>query len=605
MGNDLGRDGATGYGRSLNMSDAIEPSLRRKLWMTPWRDLLRGRLTLRLDVAAHIRAAEIPNKAKEVIAAVVRRTRLWRSEKVAVAEELIAHFADGLEAGEPIDRLIEKFGDEHCAARLIRRAKLRNRPLVWRSTAVAVRAFETLLLLHLLLTIRFYAGHPSPSFDYPATVNERTLATSIDQRAWPIYRHAMVKLSDYAPPDQFNTISRDDLEPGRPGWAWMAGWLQAHAAGLELARQAAGKPILGFEYNTKVPQNERANWTPIQEFLNPLRKLANFLAKDSELAILDGDANRFSADMTALLNMADQIRTEPTLISGYCTLGLRFMGISEINMALSHHAAVLRDSDLPAMAHQLARFGDPADMFNLRGEQWRFTNLVQYLYTDDGHANGRFTPDGLQARRGWGPFDFSQAASLYAIGPEIMEICLSRRELIDKFNRWYELADHDLHTTMRDSPISVADAFLMDTKNSAWRGPESTIMADESPSIHNMRINAEVLLGERDGAQVGLALEAYRRQHAQYPTSLQEMVPLLLPAVPADRITGGPLKYRLANGKPVVYSVGVDRKDDGGREPNVRGQPDNLAAARWPDSGWPNTPVDGDWILYPLPTDNN
>jgi hypothetical protein len=42
----------------------------------------------------------------------------------------------------------------------------------------------------------------------------------------------------------------------------MASWLQAHAAGLELARQAAGKPVLGYEYTTDIPETERANWTP-------------------------------------------------------------------------------------------------------------------------------------------------------------------------------------------------------------------------------------------------------------------------------------------------------------------------------------------------------
>jgi hypothetical protein len=339
-------------------------------------------------------------------------------------------------------------------------------------------------------------------------------------------------------------------------------------------------------------------------------QLANFLAKDSELAILDGDANRFSADITALINMADQLRTAPTVISGFFGLRFRFPAIAEINWALSQHAAVLRDSDLPVIAHQLAGFGGPADMFNLPGERLRFNNMVQYLYTDDGHGNGRFTPDGLKARRRWGPFQFSEFEfteyrALYAVGPEIMEICLSRQELIEKFNRWYELAEQDLHTTMRDSPASAADAFLMDTKRSALLGLESTILADESPSIRNLRVNAEVLLGERDGAIVGLALEAYRRQHAHYPASLQEMVPDLLPAVPSDRITGDPVKYRLVNGKPIVYSVGVDRKDDGGREPIVKGDPDNLAAARWPNSGWPKTPVDGDWILYPLPEDDN
>jgi hypothetical protein len=76
------------------------------------------------------------------------------------------------------------------------------------------------------------------------------------------------------------------------------------------------------------------------------------------------------------------------------------------------------------------------------------------------------------------------------------------------------------------------------------------------------------------------------------------LVPEQLPAIPADRITGSPLKYRLVNGNPLVYSVGADRIDDGGRMPISNGRPDPTAAARW---GTFSTIVAGDWVLYPKP----
>jgi hypothetical protein len=66
------------------------------------------------------------------------------------------------------------------------------------------------------------------------------------------------------------------------------------------------------------------------------------------------------------------------------------------------------------------------------------------------------------------------------------------------------------------------------------------------------------------------------------------------------------VKYRVINGKPIVYSVGVDHKDDGGRPPIVHGESENLAAARWPEPGQAGKPVsDGDWVLYPLPKEDN
>ena len=74
-------------------------------------------------------------------------------------------------------------------------------------------------------------------------------------------------------------------------------------------------------------------------------------------------------------------------------------------------------------------------------------------------------------------------------------------------------------------------------------------------------------MGHRDGIVAGIALELYRRQHGEYPQTLDVLVPQYLPQVPADRINGEAVKYRLVNGKPLIYSVGADHDDDGGRPP--------------------------------------
>lgn len=61
-----------------------------------------------------------------------------------------------------------------------------------------------------------------------------------------------------------------------------------------------------------------------------------------------------------------------------------------------------------------------------------------------------------------------------------------------------------------------------------------------------------------------LALRAYHLEQGKPSPSLEALVPEYLPAVPQDPFgAGGPLRYhRGAN--PLVYSVGPDKKDDGG-----------------------------------------
>jgi len=64
-----------------------------------------------------------------------------------------------------------------------------------------------------------------------------------------------------------------------------------------------------------------------------------------------------------------------------------------------------------------------------------------------------------------------------------------------------------------------------------------------------------------------LAVERWRLAHkGAMPGSLNDLVPALLPAVPLDPFDGQPLRFKkLARGY-VVYSIGPDQQDDGGKE---------------------------------------
>ena len=86
----------------------------------------------------------------------------------------------------------------------------------------------------------------------------------------------------------------------------------------------------------------------------------------------------------------------------------------------------------------------------------------------------------------------------------------------------------------------------------------------------------ELVMQERDALRVAIALELYRRRDGSWPSSLGQLVPDLLPRIPPDRYDGAPLRYRLVEGEPVIYSVGADRNDGGLLGSN------------------------GDWILWPV-----
>ncbi len=69
----------------------------------------------------------------------------------------------------------------------------------------------------------------------------------------------------------------------------------------------------------------------------------------------------------------------------------------------------------------------------------------------------------------------------------------------------------------------------------------------------------------RRAAIVTLAIERYRRAHGGAPPpSLAALVPAYLVAVPADPFSGQDFVYRAGPDDYLVYSVDVNRKDDGG-----------------------------------------
>jgi hypothetical protein len=76
-------------------------------------------------------------------------------------------------------------------------------------------------------------------------------------------------------------------------------------------------------------------------------------------------------------------------------------------------------------------------------------------------------------------------------------------------------------------------------------------------------------------ARAGLAIERYRLATGNLPDSLTDLIPTYLDAVPKDPFDGKDLRYKKLETGFVVYSIGEDGNDDGGKEkPRKRSVPD-------------------------------
>jgi hypothetical protein len=87
------------------------------------------------------------------------------------------------------------------------------------------------------------------------------------------------------------------------------------------------------------------------------------------------------------------------------------------------------------------------------------------------------------------------------------------------------------------------------------------------PSLEKVQDSSDRAEQVQINLQAAVALALCRAETGRYPAKLDELVPRYLPAVPIDVFTGGPLIYRPEKDGYLLYSVGVNGNDDGGRWP--------------------------------------
>jgi len=78
----------------------------------------------------------------------------------------------------------------------------------------------------------------------------------------------------------------------------------------------------------------------------------------------------------------------------------------------------------------------------------------------------------------------------------------------------------------------------------------------------------------RDLLLMAIATKRHRLKHGHDPASVDDLMPEFLAAIPTDPFDGQPLRMKVTAGEIVFYSVGMDRIDNGGLDPDDRTMPD-------------------------------
>lgn len=627
-----------------------------------WLDLFFRTSIFRISMWGQVRTtvadvtAPLPPASRALVESVVRRTRLRRRERLEVAHELTSHFTEGLAAGTGEQELLRAFGPTNSAAKLIRRGMRRKRSTVWhlwfyssRSLAAGIALF---VALYAWLYVRAIYDQPTITRNYLAEWNAPLLAIPESDRALPLYVRANQAFRQ-TPDAARIALMLSVHDPASPEFAELRAFFTAHGEVLDLIRSGAAKPVLGLMVGTPVdpawetrflqapPVEPSRAAAPLPGLQNPesaeaalfnavpnahfsmLRQHARLLSQDASIAAADGAAARVLSDWQALAGLGRHAAMPRTLIGQLVSAAVHMLLLDRATRTLYAAPDLFTPEQLRDLAHLVASLslgGDPGDLtFDLTPEFDGIADVIQRVYTDDGHGNGRLAPRGIMTLSrelvqtfDYGPLPVAQAgapASVGPLAPLLVAVAADRREAMDTLDRL-----RAAFAAQRRIPLSPIDPdsplarFERETL-SGWAAKRNVVLAMLMPATGSALNHERRLQQSRGATLAAIALAAFHREHRAWPSSLDQLVPAYLPALPLDIFDGKPLRYRLATNGPLLYSIGSDFTDDGGITPI---EPEHVNAIGFPglrdrlvDPWSPGVTVPADQVFWPPPPDPN
>ncbi|MEM1010724.1 MAG: hypothetical protein AAGI46_00735 [Planctomycetota bacterium] len=330
---------------------------------------------------------------------------------------------------------------------------------------------------------------------------------------------------------------------------------------LDLARQAREieEPI--FDWG--LPAVQISTLMPL---LNSFREIANRLGYLAAVEHAEGDLLGATEAIRDMLRLSDATPTYgPSLVSGLVSCGIEALAAARAADLATTPIPGLDDADRherwraarPAVealiADLLADANEPMHdaAFAYRGERTMSAAAPQFVGLPAGGVSGWVAKPFFKADL------LRTAAFISAMGDAAAE-SNDLRGWIDLIARSRD--DFGFEVEPESSAEMLSELMSSILLPSLDRGTEAFT-----------RVEAQ-----RRMAAVALSVRLYRVDHdGALPSDLDALVPEYLPFVPGDPMASEspPLRYRLGGPLPVVYSVGVNGQDDGGRMVRPGGNP--------------------------------
>jgi len=103
---------------------------------------------------------------------------------------------------------------------------------------------------------------------------------------------------------------------------------------------------------------------------------------------------------------------------------------------------------------------------------------------------------------------------------------------------------------------------LTDNLEKRWKGVLAFEWMPDVPMTNEMVAETEA---SARMSNLAIAITLFKQRNGTYPTTLSDLVPDFIASVPIDPFDGRPMRYLLVDDGAVIYSVGSDFQDNGGK----------------------------------------
>ena len=336
--------------------------------------------------------------------------------------------------------------------------------------------------------------------------------------------------------------------------------LQQRGDAIDEIRSAAKRP---HSYAPRTSYDDQlASWMP---YLSRMKSFAQLFQVKALTELAQGKVDAAAGDLQTILDLAATLRREPLLISGL----VRLAALGQIYQPLWEGLARRQwtDEQLAHFEVELQKINLVEEMsFWLRGE--RAFSLSMFAIAGNGQpgvAEGvDRSPAQLMGRMPAGWRYQNQVAIARMFDQYVYPVLHPEVPMVD-VARNFELERETKAEMKTKNPYRILAVML--------------IPAVQRAALKSAQAQAELHL-----ARVACALERHYLADGSYPEQLEALVPRFLSTLPVDPVNGRPLRYRpVADGRFILYSLGSDLDDDGGRIPPAKRPP-------------PGVEPDGDWV---------